>query len=34
MREELFKYIVNLFNDQDYKEEQAIRTCEKINSII
>lgn len=34
MREELFKYVVNLFNDQYYTEEQAIRTCEIINSII
>lgn len=32
--ENLHKYVVNLFNDQYYTEEQAIRTCEIINSII
>lgn len=30
----LHKYVLNLFNDQYYTEEQAIRTCEIINSII
>ena len=30
----LHNYVVNLFNDQYYTQEQAIRTCEIINSII
>ncbi len=30
----LHKYVLNLFNDQYYREEQAIRTCEIINSIL
>ena len=30
----LHNYVVNLFNDQYYTKEQAIRTCEIINSII
>ena len=30
----LYSYVINLFNDQYYTEEQAIRTCEIINSII
>ena len=30
----LHNYVINLFNDQYYTEEQVIRTCEIINSII
>ena len=30
----LHEHVLNLFNDQYYKEEQAIRTCEIINSIL
>ena len=30
----LHEHVLNLFNDQYYTEEQAIRTCEIINSII
>lgn len=30
----LHNYVINLFNDQYYTKEQAIRTCEIINSII
>lgn len=32
--ENLHKYVVNLFNDQYYTVEQALKTCEIINSII
>lgn len=30
----LYEHVLNLFNDQYYTEEQVIRTCEIINSII
>ena len=30
----LHKYVLNLFNDQYYTEEQVVKTCEIINSII
>lgn len=30
----LHNYVINLFNDQYYTQEQALRTCEIINSII
>lgn len=32
--ESLHKYVVNLFNDQYYTVEQALKTCEIINSIV